>query len=116
MPSFTNSSLAILSSPHTGFSRAILRIKVRNSLGILGRPARHFQRQNSRHPARCQRIIVFGCTTNSASRHSKSLARIARLIRVAASIRLGWMPCSLYSASCRRRNRFSAWTEAIGRN
>ena len=40
MPRFTNSSLAILSSPHTGFFRAILRIKVRNSMGILGRPAR----------------------------------------------------------------------------
>jgi hypothetical protein len=35
------------------------------------------------------RIIVFGCTTNSASCHSKSLARIAKLIRVAASIRRG---------------------------
>ena len=36
----------------------------------------HGHRQNRRHPARCHRIIVFGCTTNSASRHSKSLARI----------------------------------------
>src|SRR6266852_8060709 len=86
MPSFTNSSLAIRSSPHAGFSPAILRISARNSTGILGRPARHFHRQNRRHPARCHRIIVFGCTTKSASRHSKSLARRAKLIRVAASI------------------------------
>src|SRR6202022_1323788 len=66
MPSFTNNSLAILSSPHTGFSRAILRISPRNSIGILGRPGRHFHRQNRRHPARSHRIIVLGCTTNSS--------------------------------------------------
>jgi len=89
MPNFTNSSLAIRSSPYTGFSRAILRINVRNSMGILGRPGRHFHLQKRRQPARCHRTIVFGPTTHSASRHSKNLARIAKLIRVAASIRRG---------------------------
>jgi hypothetical protein len=116
MPSFTNSSLAIRSSPHAGFSPAILRISVRNSTGILGRPGRHFHRQNRRHPARCHRIIVFGCTTKSASRHSQSLDRIAKLIRVAASIRRGRTPRSLNRASCRRRNKFSVCTAPVDRN
>jgi hypothetical protein len=117
MPSFTNNSLAILSSPHTGFSRAILRISARSSTGIRGRPGRrHFHRQNSRHPARCHRIIVLGCTTTSAGRHSKNLARIAKLSRVAASIRRGRAPRSLNEANCRRRNRFSASIDCVGLN
>jgi len=41
---------------------------------------------------------------------------MAKLIRVAESIRRGWTPRSLNSASCRRRNRFSAWTDRVGRN
>src|SRR6202047_3989371 len=116
IPSFTNNSLAICSSPHTGFSPVILRIKTRSSSGIRGRPGQHFHLQNNLQPARCHRIIVFGRTTNSASRHSKHLARMAKLIRVAESIRRGWTPRSLNSASCRRRNRFSAWTDRVGRN
>ena len=40
--------------------------------GILGRPGRHFQRQNRRQPARCHRINVFTCTTTSASRQSRT--------------------------------------------
>jgi hypothetical protein len=89
IPNFTNNSLAIRSSPHTGFSQAILRIDTRNSTGILGRPARDFHLQNKLQPVHCHRIIVFGSTTNSAPRHSKNLARIAKLIRVAASILRG---------------------------
>ena len=34
---------------------------------------------------------------------------MAKLIRVAESTRRGWIPRSLNSASCRRRNKFSAW-------
>jgi len=82
-----------------GFSRAILRINARNSTGILGLPGRHFHRQNKRQPARCHRIIVFGWIANSASRQSKRLARIAKLMRVAASIRRGRTPRSLKRAN-----------------
>jgi hypothetical protein len=39
-PSFSRNSLAILSSPHVGLSRAILRIRFRNSRGKAGRPDR----------------------------------------------------------------------------
>jgi hypothetical protein len=38
IPSLTNSSLAIRSSPHNGFSAAILRIRLRNSSGIGSHP------------------------------------------------------------------------------
>ena len=109
-------TLAIRSSPHTGFSMAILRIRIRSSAGIRGRPGRHFHLHNSLQPARRHRIMVFVRTTNGASRHSKNPARMAKLIRVAESTLRGWIPRSLNSASCRRRNRFSAWTGRVGRN
>jgi hypothetical protein len=67
-PSLSRSSLAIRSSPHSTFSRAILRISSRSSIGIGGRPDRDFIRQSSLQSARCQRIIVPGCTTTSAPR------------------------------------------------
>jgi hypothetical protein len=107
--------LAIRSSPHSTFSRAILRISSRSSFGIGGRPTRDFIRQKSLQPARCQRIIVAGCTTTNAPRQSKSLASTTRLTRVAASIRCGWTPRSMYRASCRRRKRFSVWTDSVER-
>ena len=53
------------------------------------------------HPARCQPIIVAGCTTTSALRQSNSLARTARLTRVAASTRRGRTPRSRNSANWR---------------
>ena len=116
IPSLSSSSLAIRSWPHSTFSRAILRISSRSSFGIGGRPTRDFIRQRSLQPARCQRIIVAGCTTTNALRQSKSLARTAKLTRVAASTRRGWRPRSMYSASCRRRKRFSAWIDSVERN
>ncbi len=67
-----------------------------------------FGRQNSFHPARCQRIIVSGRTTTKASRQLKNLERIASEIRVTGSIRRGFTPRSTYRASCRRRNSTSA--------
>ena len=106
--SFTSSSLAIRSSPHSGFSCAILRINARNSAGIGGRPALHLPRQKSCHPSRCQRIMVAGQTRTTASRQSKSLVNSARLIRVNASTLRGLTPRSKYLASCRRRTKFSA--------
>ena len=105
--SFTNSSLAIRSSPHSGFSCAIPRINARNSAGIGGRPALHLPRQKSRHPSRCQRIMVAGRTRTTASRQTNSLVNSARLMRVNASTLRGLTPRSKYLASCRRRTRFS---------
>ena len=83
IPSLTNSSLAIRSSPHHGFSAAILRIRLRSSAGIAGRPALHFMRQKIRQPIRCQRIIVDGRTLTTDVRQSNILVNSARLTRVA---------------------------------
>ena len=83
------------SSPHVGFSFAIRRIKARICCGIRGRPGRDFSRQNSFHPARCQRIIASGRTTTTASRQLKNRESNAREIRVAGSIRRGLIPRSL---------------------
>ena len=113
-PSFSSNSLAILSSPHSGFSMAIRRISWRSSSGIGGRPGLDLQRQNRRHPARCQRINVSGRTTTRASRQSKSRESNASDTRVAASTRLGFTPRSRYSASSRRRKRFSASKDRRG--
>lgn len=44
IPSLTSSSFAIRSSPHTGFSEAILQISARSSAGIGGRPSLHLNR------------------------------------------------------------------------
>jgi hypothetical protein len=62
---------------------AILRISLRNSSGIGGRPALHFHRQKIRHPSRCQRTMVDGRTLTTAWRQSQSLDNTARLARVA---------------------------------
>ena len=111
MPSFSSNSLAMRSSPQSGFSVAMRRISWRSSSGIGGRPGRDLKRQNRRQPARCQRISVSGRTTTRASRQSKSRDSTASDTRVAASTRLGLTPRSWYSASCRRRKRFSASTD-----
>jgi len=68
IPSFTNSSLAIRSSPQSRFSVAILRISARSAAEIGGRPGRDLNRHSSRHPARCHRIRVAGYTTTRALR------------------------------------------------
>ena len=109
--SFTSSSLAMRSSPHSGFSCAILRINARNSTGFGGRPVLHLYRQKRRHPSRCQRKMVAGRTRITASRQSKSLVNSARLTRVNASTFRTLTPRSTYFASCRRRTRFSARIE-----
>jgi hypothetical protein len=43
-------------------------------------------------------------------------SKIAKQIRLAASTCRSWIPRSLNSANCRRRNRFSAWTDRVLRN
>jgi hypothetical protein len=65
IPNLSSSSLAMRSSPHSTFSRAIRRDQLGSSCGIGGRPARDFIRQNNLQPARCQRTIVAGCTTTA---------------------------------------------------
>jgi hypothetical protein len=83
----SNSSLAIHSSPDSGFALAILRISARSSCGMGGRPGRDFSRQNNLQPARCQRSKVAGRTTTRALRQSNRLASTTKLTRVPASIR-----------------------------
>jgi hypothetical protein len=48
--SLSNSSLAMRSSPHVGFLKAISRMSAPSSGGIGGRPGRDFQRQKRRKP------------------------------------------------------------------
>lgn len=91
-----SSSFAIRSSPHTGFSEAILRISVRSSAGIGGRPSLHLNRQNNRHPVRCQRMIARRRTITTASCQSNKRVRSARPIRVTESTRRGLTPRSMY--------------------
>ena len=90
IPSFSSSSLATRSSPERWFSFAIRRISARSSSGIGGGPRRDFTRHSSLQPARCQRIMVAGCTTTKAPRQSNNLERSARLMRVPASILRGF--------------------------
>ena len=69
-PSLSSSSLTIRSSPHSGFSSAICRMIWRNSTRMPGRSGLDLNRQNRRQPAQCQRIIVPGRATTSASSQS----------------------------------------------
>jgi hypothetical protein len=78
-PSFSSNSFAMRSSPHEGFSSAILRIRTWSSGGIGGRPARHFLRQKNRKPWRCQAIKVPGVTTVNALRQSNRWLSHSRL-------------------------------------
>ena len=94
------------SSPHVGFSFPTRRIRSCTCPGIRGRPGRDFRRQNSRQPARCQRIIVSGRTTTTrASRHLKHRDSNASLTRVAGSMGRGFAPRSTYRASCRAQHQ-----------
>jgi hypothetical protein len=79
MPNLSNNSLAIRSSPHSGFSLAILRISARSACGMGGRPGRDFSRQNNRQPARCQRSKVAGFTTTKAPRQGNSFDTTTKL-------------------------------------
>lgn len=67
-----------------------------------------FQRQNSRNPLRCQRMKVSGLTTISDIRQSNSRLTVTISHLVASSARCGLTFLSSKSASCFRRNRFSA--------
>src|SRR5215472_5008256 len=53
-------------APHSGFSRLMVRINARTSLGTAARPGlpfRTFQAQNNRKPFRCQPMTVDAWTT-----------------------------------------------------
>jgi ATPase family associated with various cellular activities (AAA) len=106
MPSFSDSSSAILSSPHVGFSWAIRRTSSRTSLGSAGRPGlRDFHRQNILKALRCHLTNVSGFT---ASRQSKNLASATIATRIEAVVRRGLALRSWNMANCFRRKRFSA--------
>jgi len=78
MPSFSDSSFAILSSPQIGFSWAIWRTSSRIFLGSAGRPRlRDFHRQNIRNAVRCHVMNVSGFAIPSAPRQSKNFASAA---------------------------------------
>ena len=109
MPNFSDSSLAIRSSPHVGFSRAIRYTKSRRSFGSGGRPRlRDFHRQNILNAFRCHPTKVSGFTITNALRQSKSLASATIARRNDAVVRHGFFFRSWNKASCFRRKRFSA--------
>src|SRR6266404_6830832 len=68
MPSLSSSPW-MRGAPQSRLARLMSRINLRTSSGTLGLPPRrlHFQRQNDRNPARCQRTTVSGRTMDSAS-------------------------------------------------
>ena len=114
-PSLSNSSFAILASPHAGFSADIRRMRSRRFFGRGGRPVRrdrHFQ--NERNAERCHLRKVSGFTMISASRQWKHFARASITMRAEADVR-GLTLRSVNSVSCFRRNRFSAISAVRGR-
>ena len=109
MPSFSDSSLLMRSSPQEGFSVAISRIKSRSPAGRRGLPVGFdFHRQNKRNPFRCQRTSVSGLTMTSDSRQSNSRLSTAMTQRPESSARRGLTLRSWKKANCFRRKRFSA--------
>ena len=109
MPSFSDSSSAILSSPHVGFSRAIWRTSSRIFFGSAGRPRlRDLHRQNILNAVRCHLRNVSGFTITNASRQSKSRPKATIVARIAAVVFRGLALRSWNRASCLRRKRFSA--------
>jgi len=116
-PSFNESSSAIRSSPHAGFSLAINRMSDLMFLGTAGRPRRRdFHRQSRRNPARCQRMKVAGLTIARASRQSNRRDSQTKASLVHGSGRRAFDFRSRYNASWRRRNRISARSRTRGEN
>src|SRR5215831_13571930 len=109
IPSFNCNSLAMRSSAHVTFSTAICRINCRRFFDKPGLPVGlDFQRQNSRNPLRCQRMSVSAWTCTRAPRHGNMRLSVAIIQRVESLARRGLTLRSWKSASCLRRNRFSA--------
>jgi hypothetical protein len=101
MPSFSDSSFVILSSPHTGFSRVIWKTSSRRFFGNAGRPGlRDFHRQNILNAVRCHLTNVSGFTITSASRHAKNFASATVARRYEAVVRRGLVLRSWNKASC----------------
>jgi hypothetical protein len=109
IPNFSDSSFAILSSPHVGFSRAIWQISSRRFFGSAGRPGLcDFHRQNILNAVRCHPTNVSGFTIASAPRQPKNLASATIARRNEVVVRRGIVLRSWNKAICFRRNRFSA--------
>ena len=76
--------------PQVGFSRAMTKMSLRRSLGILGLPMRRdFHRQNNLKPLRCHPVKVSGRTVIKAAIQSKSFASNTIVSRVASVARRG---------------------------
>ena len=115
-----SSSAWILGAPQSGLARLISRIKRRISSGTLfwrWKSRSRAGRPNSRNPARCQRMIVFGLTIVKASTIRDAIReRVAKTKRskLKNATRFGDFRCS--TLSCRRSVRISASREARDRN
>lgn len=109
IPSFSDNSSEILSSPQVGFTLSISRINSRRFFGNAGRPRfGDFQRQNILNPVRCQPTKVSGLTIPKDLRQSKSRPSVTMISRNIGLARRGLAFRSRKSASCFLRNRFSA--------
>ena len=78
-------------APHSGLAKLVSRIKSRISYATFGLPGRDhdFHRQNRRKPARCQRIIVSGLMTCSASLMPGAIAKRPKKISRSIVLNVG---------------------------
>ena len=118
MPSLS-SSPCILGAPHSGFSRLIVRISSRASVGtdgLPGWPRRIFQLQNSRKPFRCQAITVSGLMMINALRQSAQTSQIQTQRSRSAVTSFGRLTERCRTPSWWRRAKISSWRAARLRN
>ena len=100
----------ILGAPQVGFSWDICLIRLRISLGILGRPTlfvRDFQRQYNLTPCRFHLITVSDLTIIKADFHSGHIreSQVQRTLSLLLSLSRLTVRC--WTVSCWRRARFS---------
>jgi hypothetical protein len=82
----------LIEAPQSGFSRLIVRINARTSLGTAGRPGlpcRTFQAQNKRKPIRCQPITVPALTIKTLDCQSRQTAHRQAHSHRSAGVSLG---------------------------
>jgi hypothetical protein len=108
-PSF-RSSPWILGAPQSEFSVAIVRMRVRISSLILGRPPqdRDRHRQYRRKPTRCHRITVSGFTMTKTSDHRGQMFRRVVQNKRSRRLREGRRRLRLSTATCCRSARISS--------
>jgi len=105
----------IRGAPQSGFSKLMVRISARTSLGTAGRPGlpcRTFQAQNRRKLLRCQASTVSGLTMTGADRQL-----FQSWESHAQRSRSGGVSFGRFTESCRRPSwcrsaRFSRWSAA----